>query len=328
MKDILQCAILFLVSLLPTVCGAQTERRYYNDTDGVIADRAGAETYVIFEKQVSGYSAKQYNIKGRNVVMEGGYRSIPTTLDKEREGMFTYYRTGGRKSSEGAYKDNLRTGKWETYAYVNGNIKNEANYLLDSLDGIYTSYDIMTGEKRGEGVYKNGELIGTWKSYVNGKLASEDEYMDDKLVLKKIYYANGTLRRKIVFGEHEKVVSGQAFDSSGKEIVYQIEATDTTSFSYVEKMPQTPYNINQYLAGNITYPKKAIKENIEGRVLIRFIVDEEGNVVNPKVMKGVSPEIDMEALRVVAKMPKWIPGMQNGDPVKVYYNLPIAFTLQ
>lgn len=328
MRNVLACILFSLELLASAMCQAQTERRYYNDTGVVVEDRGGAESYVIFDKVDAGYKAKQYALKGRSVMMEGVYASIPSTLYEERNGAFVYYSKNGRKSREGVYKNNLRTGTWKTYAYLNGNVKSEANYLLDSLDGQFITYDIHTGEKKGEGMYKNGALVSLWKSYVNGKLASEDSYSDHKLVAKTIYYESGSVKRKIEFDEKEKVSKGVAYDSSGKEIVYEIEATDTTSFSYVEQMPMPLYNLNQYLAHNIRYPNKAREANVQGRVVIRFVVDEEGNIVNPKVKQGVSPEIDMEALKVVARMPKWKPGTQNGDPVKVYYNLPIAFTLE
>lgn len=324
----LACILFPLALLVSSVCSAQTERRYYNDTGGMVEDRAEAETYVTFEKTPAGYTAKQYRLKGRTLVMEGIYKSLPDMLSQERDGAFVYYHTNGQKKSEGVYKNNLRMGVWKTYAYLNGNLKAEANYLRDSLDGQYTTYDVKTNEKTGEGVYKNGQLESVWKSYSKGKLVSGEEYKDHKLVARTVYYDNGSVRRKILFDEREKVSGGNAYDSMGKEVKYVIEAADTTVFTYVEQMPSTSYNLGQYLAQNIKYPNKARKENVEGRVVIRFVVDEEGNVVNPKVTKGVSPEIDMEALRVVAKMPKWIPGMQNGDPVKVYYNLPIAFTLE
>jgi TonB family protein len=75
------------------------------------------------------------------------------------------------------------------------------------------------------------------------------------------------------------------------------------------------------------YPDTAIKAGIEGRVVVKFIVTEDGSVTDITISKGVSKEIDEEALRVMRMMPKWKPGRQNGKPVKVYFTLPIQFKL-
>ncbi|GAA4460150.1 hypothetical protein GCM10023093_02330 [Nemorincola caseinilytica] len=99
-------------------------------------------------------------------------------------------------------------------------------------------------------------------------------------------------------------------------------------FQYVEKMPKAPFNIGEYLGENIKYPKKARKENIAGRVIVRFIVTETGEIDSARIIKGIGGGCDEEALRVVEEMPKWSPGTQNGVAVKVYFNLPIMFILE
>lgn len=102
-------------------------------------------------------------------------------------------------------------------------------------------------------------------------------------------------------------------------------------FDVVEQMPEFPGGINglmQYLMTNVKYPVDAQKSKTEGRVLVMFIVDREGNVTEPEILKSVSPSLDAEALRVVNAMPKWTPGKQKGKPVRVKYTLPIAFQLK
>ncbi len=99
-------------------------------------------------------------------------------------------------------------------------------------------------------------------------------------------------------------------------------------FTYIEQMPAPGYDMGAYLGQNMTYPDSARKHNIEGRVLIRFVVNEDGRVSDAKVMRGIGYGCDEEALGVVEKMPRWIPGKQNDKPVKVYFNLPIVFKLE
>jgi periplasmic protein TonB len=99
-------------------------------------------------------------------------------------------------------------------------------------------------------------------------------------------------------------------------------------FIVVEQMPAYPENIMGYLAREIKYPRPAAENGIEGTVVIQFVVDKEGNVSNPIVLKDPGGGCGEEALRVVKKMERWNPGKNRGIPVKVLMNLPVRFTLQ
>ena len=102
-------------------------------------------------------------------------------------------------------------------------------------------------------------------------------------------------------------------------------------FRVVEEMPQFPGGMNEamkFLAMNIKYPISAQQAKIEGRVIVQFVVEKDGSVSDVKVMRGVNPELDAEAIRVVSMMPKWIPGKQRGKAVAVKYTMPIMFRLQ
>ena len=97
-----------------------------------------------------------------------------------------------------------------------------------------------------------------------------------------------------------------------------------------EIMPQFPGGekaLMEYLSNTIKYPEVAIKNNIQGRVTVRFVVSEAGKVIDINVLKGISPECDAEAVRVVEAMPTWTPGKDKGKIVPVYYTLPISFRL-
>ena len=78
---------------------------------------------------------------------------------------------------------------------------------------------------------------------------------------------------------------------------------------------------------NMKYPKQAMKEGIQGRVAVRFIVEKDGSISDVKPILSVHPLLNKEAVRVVKSMPKWTPGKQNGKPVRVRFNLPIMFKL-
>ena len=101
-------------------------------------------------------------------------------------------------------------------------------------------------------------------------------------------------------------------------------------YQVVEQMPQFPGGqsaMMKFIADSLRYPSVACESRIEGRVVVQFVVDCEGNILNPLVVWSVDPLLDREAIRLVKLMPKWIPGRQNGKPVCVIYNVPIRFKL-
>lgn len=101
-------------------------------------------------------------------------------------------------------------------------------------------------------------------------------------------------------------------------------------FDVVEVMPQYPGGpiaMLKYLMKNIKYPEQAMKEGIQGRVTVRFIVEKDGSISDVKPVLSVHPLLNKEAVRVVKSMPKWSPGKHNGKPVRVRFNLPVMFKL-
>lgn len=101
-------------------------------------------------------------------------------------------------------------------------------------------------------------------------------------------------------------------------------------FDVVEVMPQYPGGqiaMMKYIMENMKYPKQAMKEGIQGRVAVSFIVEKDGSISDVKPILSVHPLLNKEAVRVVKSMPKWTPGKQNGKPVRVRFNLPIMFKL-
>lgn len=102
-------------------------------------------------------------------------------------------------------------------------------------------------------------------------------------------------------------------------------------FLVVEKMPEFPggeEKFNQFLADSLKYPELARESGIQGRVFVTFVVEKDGSVSDARVLRGIGGGCDEEALRVINLMPRWNPGRQRGQPVRVQYNLPIKFTLE
>lgn len=105
---------------------------------------------------------------------------------------------------------------------------------------------------------------------------------------------------------------------------------DNRVFDVVEQQPSFPGGpsaLNNWIRNNISYPAEAVKNEIEGRVTVSFIVEKDGSISNVKVVHPIEPSLDKEAVRLVAMMPKWKPGRQNGQPARVKYFVPITFKL-
>lgn len=118
----------------------------------------------------------------------------------------------------------------------------------------------------------------------------------------------------------QQVINAPATTDDGEE-VYEV----------VEKMPKFPdggmSGLMKYLSANIRYPEAAHKAGTQGRVTVQFVVGKDGSIGDVKVIRGVDPTLDAEAIRVISGMPKWKPGTQKGEPVNVRYTVPVMFRL-
>lgn len=115
------------------------------------------------------------------------------------------------------------------------------------------------------------------------------------------------------------------------EVIVQEPATKDEAFAVVEQMPEFPGGMKElmtYLKDNIKYPKAAQDKKVQGRVIVQFVVEKDGTPTEFNVVRSVDPDLDAEALRVLGGMPKWKPGMQKGQVVRVKYTVPVAFRLQ
>lgn len=120
-------------------------------------------------------------------------------------------------------------------------------------------------------------------------------------------------------------------DTLKDKIVEEKDIEKEEVFLVVEQMPTfgsgDANEFRSWLFANMKYPEDAAKKGIQGRVFVQFVVEKDGSITNAKVLRGVDPTLDKEAIRVVEASPKWNPGLQRGKPVRVSYTFPITFTL-
>lgn len=113
--------------------------------------------------------------------------------------------------------------------------------------------------------------------------------------------------------------------------VEEEEVEEQQIFQVVEEMPEFPGGMGEcmkFLSKNIKYPTISQENGVQGRVIVQFVVNRDGSIVDPVVARGVDPYLDKEALRVISMMPKWKPGKQRGKAVRVKYTVPVMFRLQ
>ena len=113
-------------------------------------------------------------------------------------------------------------------------------------------------------------------------------------------------------------------------VAQEVREQSEEIFQVVEKMPEFPGGLQaltKYLQTNVAYPETSAQKGIQGRVIVQFVVEKDSTITNVEVGNSVDSLLDAEAIRVVEAMPKWVPGEQNGKPVRVKYTLPVTFRL-
>ena len=152
-------------------------------------------------------------------------------------------------------------------------------------------------------------------------ITSQDELKETQTAFGQTDFDKGTDDRNVIREHKEEVIVEK------KEEVKEPEKV----FTAVEQMPQFPggeAELMKYLSKNIKYPTMAMENNIQGRVVVQFVVTKTGSIGEVKVVRSVDRDLDREAIRVCKSLPKFTPGKMNGQAVNVWYTLPVNFKLQ
>ena len=151
------------------------------------------------------------------------------------------------------------------------------------------------------------------------EIKSQDELKETQTAFGQTNFDQGTDDRNVV-REHKEEI-----------IVEEKKPEKEEVFRAVEQMPQFPGGdgeLMKFLRDNIVYPAMAQENNVQGKVIVQFVVTKTGAIGEVKVVRSVDRDLDKEAIRVVKSLPKFIPGKMNGQAVNVWYTLPVTFKLQ
>ncbi len=155
------------------------------------------------------------------------------------------------------------------------------------------------------------------------EIKTQEEQLESLHSTGSVDFDQGT-DNKLVTREFKNEVVVEEKAERPKEVVEQVVTA-------VEQMPQFPGGeaaLMKYLQSHINYPPMAAEMNVQGKVIVQFVVDKTGKVGEVKVVRSVDKELDREAARVCKSLPKFTPGRQNGQAVSVWYTLPVNFKLQ
>lgn len=164
------------------------------------------------------------------------------------------------------------------------------------------------------------ELLLTDTPKEDNEIKANEDIQKDNSVMSTFTQA-GSDDINLIKEHKEEVVQEKPREEKKKEEV----------FTHVEQMPKFPggdTELYKFISNNLNYPAMAIENNVQGRVVVQFVVTKDGSIGNVKVVRSVDRDLDNEAIRVCKKLPKFIPGKQNGQPVNVWYTLPVTFKLQ
>jgi len=155
------------------------------------------------------------------------------------------------------------------------------------------------------------------------EIKTQDELKETETAFGQKDNEKGTEDRNVTRTLKEEVVVEKKVEAP-KEVKEEV-------FRSVEQMPQFPGGeeaLRKYLASHINYPPMAAENNVQGKVIVQFVVDKTGKVGEVKVVRSVDKDLDREAVRVCKSLPKFTPGRQNGQAVSVWFTLPVTFKLQ
>ena len=155
------------------------------------------------------------------------------------------------------------------------------------------------------------------------EIKTQDELKETETAFGQKDNEKGTEDRNVTRTLKEEVVVEKK-EEKPKEVKEEV-------FRSVEQMPQFPGGeaaLMKYLQSHINYPPMAAENNVQGKVVVQFVVDKTGKVGEVKVVRSVDKDLDREAVRVCKSLPKFTPGRQNGQAVSVWYTLPVTFKLQ
>lgn len=244
---------------------------------------------------------------------------------------------------------NIKDGVANGPVKISDSYRNTSYSLSNGVaDGLYTK--IKDGKIVSTGMFTNGKPVGKWtfsdgictayfddngelKYVVDETTGDKSQYLDfiipePKTPQFQYNYRVYELEDFLMRDSKLKPETGadSVVDMSDDSVVDMSEII----YEAVEQQAQFPGGqdaLIKWLCYNLSYPKASAENGVQGRVIVQFVVEKDGSISNPTVLRGVDEDLDKEALRIVRRMPKWQPGKKNGVAVRSRYTMPVTFKL-
>ena len=268
-------------------------------------------TYKTAAKVVKDGPFIEYSWDGR-VLREGLF------ANNEQEGEWKFY-DQWRLTSKGKFEAGKKVGVWEYYDQQ-GRLVKKCSYKGEKLDGSFETW--QNGQPIDKGFFIQGMPFGQWTSwYSSGQKKYEGTYATGKKTGTWLaYYETGELRMRIDC-DSSNIKKRTFYAKAGHEIEYTGAIEEVAQYDGGEE------KMFRFIQQNVQYPNEAKEKNEQGSVYVSFVIMIDGSVTDIKIIKGVSDSLDAEAVRVIKKMPNWIPAQRYGIPVQSRCTLPITFRL-
>ena len=289
-----------------------SDKIIYFDSIGKEASKENHTSYRIikdYNSEKNLYQIRDY-YKSGELKMEGNSK---TKDGYSREGEYVYYYENGKRKRTENYLKSRLNGSFSEW-YENGKPKLKGEYI-ESEKGFSSDlkiYDFWNSKnehtvKNGNGIYEeNGEKSSSKGNLKNG--FKDGEWKDINEATNYQYTD--------IYNEG-KFISGKSINSEGKERQYNV----------LESKPLPQKGITdfyKFIGANFVKTKEAVINKISGKIVVQFVIERDGKIVDPKILKSLGYGLDEEAMRVVTSYENWIPGQQRGVPVRVLYSIPIT----
>lgn len=284
-------AFLTTAAFLPTARAQSLPAVYLNAHDEeTVPDSATHYRVVDRKKGEGGYAMRDYALNG-TLLLRGTLTGLEPAV---RNGLFTWYHPNGNKSAQVHYHNDEADGVYVSW-YEDGKVSQRGEYADGMRTGKWLSVH-RNGQKRSEGSYVASRPHGEWRYYYDtGQLSAVERLENGRSTNLKFFNLEGEL------------YAGVPRRRQGAEF------------------PGGQAALMQYLARNTTYSRAARRKNITGKVYVSYTVGEDGRISQVRVVRGLAPEVDIEARRVVAALPAFKPGREYNVPTAMTYTLPIMF---
>ena len=320
----------FLLLLAGATSYAQLYDTTYYDRSGTYVTKDKAITYKVMSRYADRkdlFHIAWFFADGTLVSKGASYNNS----GQPYQGVYASYYSNGKRQKEGEYQpikwnehSTTPTGKW-TYWHENGKTAVEMEYVQDEASKTIIERYLNCWDTAGTQIVTNGSgtYVTSWCQYapdtncfeLKGKVENglpHGEWLCAR---------NGTYISYREQYENGKFVKGLSYDTKGKKYIY-------TQHQVEPEFPGGDSLMMVFLGANIRYPQLEKENDIQGKVVIGFIVNEDGTLSDFTLLRSVSPGLDAEAMRVAKLMPSFRPATKLGQPVKSQYNLPVLFKLQ